>query len=567
MVQVLIGIIVLAIILYGSVFIFQQVTTRRVRSIQEHATDLTKLGVDQQVAAGRNMSLTGQSLAAFNELAKTFRDVDEKQLPALNKLLDKVLHDVRGINFVKTRREQKQAEAMLTTATDQLDHVQQGIDELKKVDGEHRAAVERLEKKYQDLRKVLLSQNLSFGPSIDKLEQNLANLEEQFDQFTTLSNQGDHVAAQEVLDQLTTGTTELENLIEVIPGLYADLKSGFNDQLTDITDGYQQLAAQNYVFGDIDLPGQVNRIRTEIQASTRSLANVDVAEVATTNHNIETQIDDLYAVLEKEVKAKPQVDEQRAELQEFVDHAQRQNHALQVELDRLSQSYLLNHGELDNAQSLGDQIHQVVELQQTDENALVAHTNSFSNIEKHQSEQLQTLTQIEQDQRQINDAVRDLPQQEKAARDRFQRFDNQLHTIKRQLEGMNLPGLPKDYLDYFYVVSDEVEKLGGALSQTQINMEDITKQLVMIQADIATLDEKSTDLRDSALLAEQMLQYANRYRDNEDMSVASAHAQHLFDKEFQYATALEIMANALETVEPGAYQRLENNYYGTTPKD
>lgn len=565
MVQVLIGIIILAVILYGSVFIFQRFTTRKIRNVREQVNVLKQLPLGQDIEAGHQMSLTGQSLTAFNALVDEYQQVNEKTFYDLDHLIDQVLFDVRGINFVKTNRERHQAEALLTEASDHFDHVRSGLAELKKVDGEHRAAVARLEKKYQDLRKVLLSQNLSFGPSIDRLEQNLADLEAQFDEFTTLSQQGDHVAAQKVLDTLTDGTTTLEKLIETIPPLYADLKTGFNEQLMDIGDGYQQMTADNYVFGNLDLPGQINRVRSEIQTATKQLTNLDLAAVSAANHNIEVQIDDLYSVLEAEVTARPVAESQQNELHDFLTHAERQNHALQVELDRLSQSYVLSQGEIEEAQGLGGRLRQVTEQIQHEDNALITHTDSYSNVVSRQREYLQTLTDIETQQRTINDGVKNLGQDEKNARKRFQQFDNQMHTLKRQIEALNLPGLPHDYLDYFYVVSDEVEKLGRDLSQTQINMEEISKQLIMIQADLGTLNEKSHDLRDSALLAEQLLQYANRYRNaNEQMATASQRAQRLFDHDFKYAEALETMATALDAVEPGAYQRIETNYYGNS---
>ncbi|GKT03517.1 septation ring formation regulator EzrA [Furfurilactobacillus sp. WILCCON 0119] len=564
MIQVLIGIVVLAVILYGSVFAFQRITTHKVSVLRDRLVDLQQLGVGDQVEAGRQMSLTGQSLAAFDSLIEEYRDVMERTLPALNRTLDEVTLDVRGINFVKTHNEQKQAEELATLAEERLEHVHNGLIELKKVDQEHHEAVDRLEKKYQDLRKVLLSQNLSFGPSIDQLEAQLAQLEDQFDEFTTLSSQGDHVAAQAVLEQLTTDTDALEQLIAAIPALYDDLKTGFNDQLNDITEGYQQLIAQNYVFDHVDVLGQVNQARHEIQAATQELANLDLTTVTTANKDIAAQIDALYDVMEQEMTAKETVGKQQKEVHDFVVHAQRQNHALQIEIDRLSQSYVLDHGEENNAKSMSDEIQRVVEQQQTDENGLVTHTVSFSTVAKHQLAQLEALRNIEQRQRQINTSIQDLGTHEKAARDRFQQFDNQMHTIKRQIEGLNLPGLPEDYLDYFYVVSDEVEKLGKSLSRTRINMEDITKQLVMIQADMSTLNEKSQDLRDSALLAEQLMQYANRYRqNNEIMATAWTKAQREFGQQYRYAEALETMASALDQVEPGAYKRIENNYYGS----
>ena len=83
----------------------------------------------------------------------------------------------------------------------------------------------------------------------------------------------------------------------------------------------------------------------------------------------------------------------------------------------------------------------------------------------------------------------------------------------------------------------------------------------MIQSDLDTLKEKSTDLRDSAKLAEQLIQYANRFRlSKPEIETASQKAKALFDREYKYTESLETIATALDKVEPGSYKRLEDSY-------
>jgi Negative regulator of septation ring formation len=95
-----------------------------------------------------------------------------------------------------------------------------------------------------------------------------------------------------------------------------------------------------------------------------------------------------------------------------------------------------------------------------------------------------------------------------------------------------------------------------------INMDDITKQLIVIQADMATLKEKTSDLTDAAVMAEQLLQYANRYKTNhEEVQEASVEAQRLFTETHDYARSLEVIATAVDKVDPGSYKRIEDSYY------
>ena len=129
------------------------------------------------------------------------------------------------------------------------------------------------------------------------------------------------------------------------------------------------------------------------------------------------------------------------------------------------------------------------------------------------------------------------------------------------MENLNLPGIPQNYLDYFFVVSDEISKLSNAMNQPQIDMEEITKQLLIVQDDLETLHDKTDNLRDSAALTERMIQYANRLSNNNDeVDSAIQKAQQLFNKH-DYSGALETIGTALEEAEAGSFKRIEQDYY------
>ena len=151
---------------------------------------------------------------------------------------------------------------------------------------------------------------------------------------------------------------------------------------------------------------------------------------------------------------------------------------------------------------------------------------------------------------------------EKDARTRLQQYDNEIHNIKRHVETLNLPGIPEGYMDYFFVVSDEIEKVGSDMNQVRINMGMINRELDMVSTDIQTLIKKTSDLTDDAAISEAAIQYANRYRHtDEEVAAASQQAQKLFDKDHRYNESLSVISKALDKVEPGAIENITENYY------
>jgi len=560
--QVAIGIVVVAIIIYAAVKGFQMYIDKQVRQLTERQQALTKQSQTTDFEKIEQLGLTGGSLTKLAALQEAGQTIQDDQLPAVSEQLTAITAQARSVKFLDAQQNLKKAVTALDAIEQQQADIRNGLQALDAADEAHRQAVASLEKKYQGLRKTLLSQNFSFGPSIDPLEDRLANLENDFDRFSELAKAGDHDAAEQVLDQLRHDTSALEMDIDRIPPIYKDLVSGFPDQIGELASGYRQLIAQNYNFEIDSIEPELTALEQAIADNTALLGALKVSDAENGNHAIAKRIDHLYDVMQIEIDAKAVVDEQQDAISKFLTHAMNQNHHLQIELDRLAQSYTLNNQEVERTRELNEQLKNIEAIYQADTTAITSKQAVFSQIAAHFAEQDEQLKGIEEEQVAINAGVADLTAEESKAHDTLQRFDFEIHAIKRQVENLNLPGLPKDYLDYFKVVSKEIERLDHDINKLVINMDDITKQLIVIQADMATLREKTNDLTDAATMAEQLLQYANRYKTNhEEVQTASVEAQRLFTEAHDYAQSLEVIATAIDKVDAGAYKRIEDSYY------
>ena len=563
MLQVLIGLIIIAAIIVGGLYIFRKTTTNRVNDIKAKKYRLVELHVEQELQSGLKMSLTGESLEEFKQLQTSFDQIRNEQFKAIDELADNIAREIKGINVIKTQSDVKMLDNLVNVAQHDVTQTRETLNDFKKIDQKHRQAVSKLEKKYQELRKQLSSQNFKFGDSIDNLEDELSKLEDEFDKFSTLTTNGDHASAKEILATLEVNTNHLESLISVIPGLYKKLQSDYADQLAELKAGYTKLVGDDFNFNDGNIETQIANVETQRVAVLGKLADLDVDAVTKADETIERQIDHLYELMQTEIDARPQVTEIMPQVSKFIIHAQNQNHELMLELDRLGQNYTLDHGELETARGLGEQIRQLEKDYQNDLNAIEAKQAVDSDILARQQEALVQLEQIEKQQTEINDSVSGLQNDERRAKETLRQFAIDIHGIKRHIEGLNLPGLPKAYLEYFFVVSDEIKKLDSDINKIKINMEDITKQLLIVQSDLETLEEQTNDVKDSAQLAERLLQYANRLRENNaEVEAAVQKAQKLFDEDYDYSASLETIATVLDKVEPGSYKRLEDNYYG-----
>lgn len=189
------------------------------------------------------------------------------------------------------------------------------------------------------------------------------------------------------------------------------------------------------------------------------------------------------------------------------------------------------------------------------------HQAVFSAVQESYTEHAKALEQIEGKQKEINDHLIELREEEMEVKAKIDDFEFNLRGVKRYIEKQHLPGLPTGYLDFFFATTERIEELSKELNKLRIDMKDIKKLCDLCDDDVELLIEKTEDIVDSAMLTEYMMQYANRYRHTHpEISSAITESFALFNQEFEYQEALETISTALEEVEPGAFKKVEESY-------
>ena len=538
---------------------FKRHKAKQIEVYQAKVNEITENSLEKELAEISKLNLSGDSLTEFEKVDKDYREIVNRKLPEISELLN----DLRELNqhyqFGRTNHELKDVDEKLSGTAAQFEKIKEELKNIRKVTEEHQKAVEELSEKYKDLRKTLLAKSFSFGPSSDKLEEQLGELEQQFNDYTKLMESGDYVKSAKPLSDLQDATAEMEEKVEKIPSIFKNLKSVFPDQLKELNSAVDQLLKEKYVFHE-DLKKKLADIQKMVDKNFENLKKVDLKNATKLDEKLTTEIDKVYDEIDQEYRARKVVEKNYNYYQDFVEHAERQEHELLIDLDRLSQNYELTHNEFEDAHDLQVQIQAIRKdfdnfTKQRSEGVI------YSDELKRQKDNIDKLTKIEKKQKEINDGVSNLWKEEKEAQKAVQGFDLEIHRMRRDVEKLNLPGLSREYTDYFFKVSDEIENLDDALGQIQINMDEITKALINTQSDLDVLGDKTKEIIDCATLSEEFLQYANRYRTRyPEVEEAYKKASQLFNKEYNYVDALDTISNAVEEVEPGAYKRITDDY-------
>ena len=561
MLQVLIGIIAIAVIVVIIFYVCQRRAMRVITDLRARLVALEEARLARRLDDAGLADLMGESLKVFTALQD---DYLKKVAPAVddaNEQLEEVSKNLNGLNIFTVTGQLNQVRELVEEAERQQKRV---VDRLQKADQkeeEQKKATATMGEQLGDFQKKLDDTAYQYGDAIRPLRSQLADLQEQFTRFNEIAAKGDHEAAAEILTDLKEKEAHFTKLAEEIPELYKPLFTTFPDQISELREGYRKLVANHYRFPVNNLDDQIEGLEAQRQTALDHIAALSLAPVRVANKSLEEKIDHLYDVMQNEMDARPQVEKLVGVVGDHLDHARQQNRELMAELDRLSESYTLNHDEVAHTRELEEQLKQIQKEYEKDQVAVNAQAAVASQVLERFMEDEKVLTAIETQQKEINDGVAYLSEDEQRARKALQRFVTTVRATKRHVETLNLPGLPQDYLDFFFLVSDEISHLAKDMNQQRIDMEAITKELLKVQGDVSELINRTNKVRDSAELTARLMQYGLRFvDDNQEIDAAITEAQKLYDR-YEYEQSLETIGAALEKAEPGSFKRLEDNYY------
>lgn len=503
------------------------------------------------------MKLSGASDDRFNQLKVEYHKQEEE-------IFSDILRQMRGAEYKNTEfkvfganKDLKKVNTSLDQFEEKIAEISQGFDELLKSNELNATHSEELQKKYQTLRKQVLTQSFSYGPATDKLEDELSEIANLLDNEKQLTSKGDHIEASQILDDIKIKLGLITDQLKVIEPLFHDLNEVFPGQVDEIKFVFQKLDKQHFKFND-DIVALIQEVQKEIEESNEKLGELNFDAVNTNNEDIKQRIDDLYETLTLEIDGKRDVLKEQKPVLDYLNHAVFQHNRLDKRIQKLQESYILTDKTLDTFKNNFDTLNEVRREYDSDVQSIADKQVIFSQVRSDFKDIVKELDEIETNEKDINDELNQMLTSEQIARNSVDEYAKRLEIQKKMIEQLRLNGLPDDYLDYFYMVYDEINKLYDDLDADQINMEDISKAVIITQEDLNNLVEKTSKLKYNVQLAEKLLQYANRYATkNKEFSDELAHARSLFDDDYNYQESVDVISKALEEVESGSVDRIK----------
>ncbi|RVU71284.1 MULTISPECIES: septation ring formation regulator EzrA [Lactobacillus] len=558
---IVVAIIILIILIIAFMLLTNRRQMREIEAIDKAMDKIEKMHLERDIERLDKMDLAGESLTTLNTWRKSYQEAATSKIPEVQHLIETAAQQNTSYRIFKARKNIKQAQQIIKPTLEDAKNTKDVFSELLESNRENQIQYDSLIKSYREIRKMILADSFDYGNALDQIENQLAAMDDDFDEAKNLSSQGDHVEAKRVLTKIKMALNSLKEQLPKIKDAHHQLATVFQDQLREISASYKKMLSEKYYITEVNVLDEIKAIYEEIDQARKLLTDLKVDELDEKNKKIAKKIDALYDILAKEYKARPFVEKNQSKMLTLISHQQVASKRLVDKLRHIDESYELTHGELGESRRLEQEVNDMNRQYTVDTQNIADGKGVYSEIQSSWLAMLDRLRQIDAEQKQMSDDVNGLYDSENVANDSIKRFKQDVSLVYRRLQRRKLPGDPDSFVQMYTLVVNEIGRVSGELDKVRINMEKISNQLIQISDDVERLKREADDIINSANLVELTMQYSNKYSDNETIEKAQQKATSLYQDDYQYKEALDTIATALEKVEPGSYQRLENAYY------
>ena len=554
-------IVVLGAIGYGVAHYLSQKQSKVIEELGVKKQKLMTVPIADILFTLKNLNLTGQTKRTYETWQATWQTITRFRFPEIEASLVSAEQYTQRLNFVKGAQISNQASQLIEETKAEVDKIYTALQKLLDSEKKNREELEVLQERYASMRKDLLAHSFSFGEALESLEKRLSYLELDFTKFNTLTNEGDHLEAKEVLGRIEAEMQDFEQIVEEVPKYLKEIEEEYEDQVADLKEGYQKMVEEHYQFPKISIPNEIQKIEEIIAVAREHIKATELEEARQQLDKVAREIDQLYLVMETEYEAKAFVKRNRAQVERKLNQVLQSNRYVNIEVDRVSQNFVLANNEFNRVQDFAKQLEKEQEAVAYYSKALQNQQVPYSIVKEHYEIVLNTLKEIDENQLALVNTLTDLSQQEKSIRDGLDVFELDLRNMKRTIEKYHLPGLPKEYLELFFATSSRIEQLSQLMNRVKLDMTEITGLNQTIEDDVEKLDIMTEEIVDNAQLTEFMIQQANRYRlEHPEIDTAIQQALEQFNHFYRYAESLAIIEKALNQVDPGSAQRVRDSY-------
>ncbi|MBS4191637.1 septation ring formation regulator EzrA [Bacillus sp. FJAT-49705] len=555
--EYIIGVIVIVIGLFSTGFILKKKHYKEIDRLETWKMDIVNRPVLDELSKVKQLNMTGQTEELFERWRTEWDDIVTAQLPNVEEYLFDAEEYIDKYRFKRAKEVQRSIIKYLNEIEESIQNLLNELNELVGSEEKNRTEIEELKDLYRESKKTLLAHHHTYGKVAEILEQQLDDTFIKFEDYDEKTGNGNYLEAREVVLTIKGNLEEIKSKMDVIPTFLVECQSKIPTQLKELTEGFKEMASQGFILDHIQFDKELVRIEHEITNYLSSVENAEITDAEKGIVEIKDNIDLLYDLLEEEVHAKHYIGQQNETTKNMLYSNKEINKQLKDELALVRQSYHISDKDNDIQSELEKKLTKIFKRFEVLEHNIIVKSTAHSILRAELGEIKTQLEEIEEEHAKFAEKLQALRKDEMAVRESVHDLRKKLADTIRLVSKSNVPGLPQDYKYLMEDAKESIENVFVKLDEKPLNIPVVQQYLEVAVLTVEKMVNMTNDMIETVILVETVIQYGNRYRRRYPSVEQGLRDAEISFRGFDYKIALEQAATAIEEIDPGAMQKIE----------
>lgn len=554
---IILAIIVIILIAVGVLFYLRSNKRQIIEKAIERKNEIETLPFDQNLAQLSKLNLKGETKTKYDAMKKDNVESTNKYLAPVEEKIHNAEALLDKFSFNASQSEIDDANELMDSYEQSYQQQLEDVNEIIALYKDNDELYDKCKVDYREMKRDVLANRHQFGEAASLLETEIEKFEPRLEQYEVLKADGNYVQAHNHIAALNEQMKQLRSYMEEIPELIRETQKELPGQFQDLKYGCRDLKVEEYDLDHVKVDSTLQSLKTELSFVEPLISRLELEEANDKLANINDKLDDMYDLIEHEVKAKNDVEETKDIITDNLFKAKDMNYTLQTEIEYVRENYYINESDAQSVRQFENEIQSLISVYDDILKEMSKSAVRYSEVQDNLQYLEDHVTVINDKQEKLQNHLIQLREDEAEAEDNLLRVQSKKEEVYRRLLASNLTSVPERFIIMKNEIDHEVRDVNEQFSERPIHVKQLKDKVSKIVIQMNTFEDEANDVLVNAVYAEKLIQYGNRYRkDYSNVDKSLNEAERLF-KNNRYKRAIEIAEQALESVEPGVTKHIE----------
>lgn len=554
---IILAIIVIILIAVGVLFYLRSNKRQIIEKAIELKNEIETLPFDQNLAQLSKLNLKGETKTKYDAMKKDNVESTNKYLAPVEEKIHNAEALLDKFSFNASQSEIDDANELMDSYEQSYQQQLEDVNEIIALYKDNDELYDKCKVDYREMKRDVLANRHQFGEAASLLETEIEKFEPRLEQYEVLKADGNYVQAHNHIAALNEQMKQLRSYMEEIPELIRETQKELPGQFQDLKYGCRDLKVEGYDLDHVKVDSTLQSLKTELSFVEPLISRLELEEANDKLANINDKLDDMYDLIEHEVKAKNDVEETKDIITDNLFKAKDMNYTLQTEIEYVRENYYINESDAQSVRQFENEIQSLISVYDDILKEMSKSAVRYSEVQDNLQYLEDHVTVINDKQEKLQNHLIQLREDEAEAEDNLLRVQSKKEEVYRRLLASNLTSVPERFIIMKNEIDHEVRDVNEQFSERPIHVKQLKDKVSKIVIQMNTFEDEANDVLVNAVYAEKLIQYGNRYRkDYSNVDKSLNEAERLF-KNNRYKRAIEIAEQALESVEPGVTKHIE----------